>query len=110
MTMTKADLVDHVRSALWPSKTDCADVLEHVVDAIMDALERGEEVKLPGFGVFTVREKKARIGRNPRTGQSIALAARRVVVFKASPILKKALRAPAPGTPVVEQVTPARRP
>ena len=56
-----------------------------------ETLERGEKIKIPGFGVFNVRGKKARLGRNPNTGEKMEIASRRVVKFKPSGVLKKAL-------------------
>ena len=89
--MTKADVVESVCSKAGFSKKEGGEIVEMVFDAIKDTLERGERIKLSGFGNFTVREKKARIGRNPQTGQEIEISARRVLTFRPSQVLKNAL-------------------
>jgi len=89
MTVTKAELCEAVFliSNQHP-KTRMIEAVEMVFEALKETLERGENVKLTGFGVFTVRNKRTRTGRNPKTGEPMELAARRVVTFKASPLLK----------------------
>jgi len=91
--MTKTEIVDKVNGKLGFSKKDCADVVEILFEIIKDTLENGPEtkIKVSGFGNFVVRQKKARIGRNPHTGQSIEISARKVLTFKASQILKEAV-------------------
>ena len=59
--------------------------------SVVETLERGEKIKLSGFGNFVVREKKSRVGRNPQTGQEIEISARRVLTFRPSQVLKNAL-------------------
>lgn len=66
-----------------------AKYLDQVFEIIIEALEKGEKVKIHGFGNFSVRDKRARIGRNPKTREVVEIPARRVVTFKASPILRK---------------------
>ena len=68
-----------------------AEIVEMAFDTIKDTLERGEKIKLSGFGNFVVREKKSRVGRNPQTGQEIEISARRVLTFRPSQVLKNAL-------------------
>jgi len=91
--MTKTEIVDKVNEKLGFSKKDCADVVESLFEIIKDILENGMDtkIKISGFGNFVVRQKKARIGRNPHTGQSIEISARKVLTFKASQILKEAV-------------------
>ena len=91
--MTKTEIVDKVNEKLGFSKKDCADVVESLFEIIKDILENGldTKIKISGFGNFVVRQKKARIGRNPHTGQSIEISARKVLTFKASQILKEAV-------------------
>lgn len=89
--MTKADLVEAVHTKIGFSKKESADLVELIFDTIKDTLEHGEKIKVSGFGNFELRDKRARIGRNPQTGQAIAIAARRVLTFKPSQILKQAL-------------------
>jgi integration host factor subunit alpha len=74
------------------SKKDSARIVEHVFEIMKDNLTRGEKIKVSGFGSLDVREKKARKGRNPQTGEEILISARKVLTFKASQILKKALK------------------
>ena len=90
-TLTKADIVEGVHRRLGFSKKDSAEITEKVFEAIKKSLERGESVKLSGFGKFEVRQKRTRRGRNPQTGEEIEITARKVLSFKASQILRKAL-------------------
>ncbi|HDH97488.1 MAG TPA: integration host factor subunit alpha [Proteobacteria bacterium] len=95
--MTKADLVNAVYGRLGGlSKRETARLVDAVFDLIKEALKNGEKVKISGFGNFVVRYKKPRRGRNPRTGEPIEISARRVLVFKPSQILRKALREDVP--------------
>ena len=91
--MTKTEIVDKVNEKLGFSKKDCADVVETLFEIIKETLEKGPEtkIKISGFGNFVVRQKKSRIGRNPHTGESIEISARKVLTFKASQILKEAV-------------------
>jgi integration host factor subunit alpha len=91
LAMTKADVVDSVCSKAGFSKKESAEIVEMVFDTLKDTLERGEKIKLSGFGNFVVREKKSRVGRNPQTGQEIEISARRVLTFRPSQVLKNAL-------------------
>src|SRR5512140_3995705 len=68
-----------------------ADIIEVVFDALKETLERGDKIKISGFGNFQVRQKKARVGRNPQTGKEIEISARRVLTFRPSQVLKTAL-------------------
>ena len=68
-----------------------AEIVELVFDTIKETLEKGERIKISGFGNFLVRQKRPRIGRNPQTGQEIEISARKVLTFKPSQILKLAL-------------------
>ena len=90
--MTKNDIVQNVHDKLGFSKKDSAKMVEHVFEIMKDNLARGEKIKISGFGSFAVREKKARKGRNPQTGEEILISARKVLTFKASQILKKVLK------------------
>ena len=89
--MTKIDIIQDVYEKLGFSKKDSARVVESVFDIIKDSLTNGEKNKISGFGNFIVKEKKSRRGRNPQTGQEIAISARRVLTFKSSQVLRKAL-------------------
>ncbi len=89
--MTKADIVENVYEQVGFSKKESAEIVELVFDTIKRTLESGEKIKISGFGNFIVREKKARIGRNPQTGQEIEISARRVLTFRPSQVLKSAL-------------------
>lgn len=86
--MTKAGIVERIFEKVGFSKKDCQEVVETIFGTIKEALERGESVKLSGFGNLIVKEKKARRGRNPQTGEGITISSRRVVVFRPSQILK----------------------
>ena len=88
MTVTKLDLTRHLSDTVGLTARDCKAVVESFFDTIRSTLASGEDVKLSGFGNFTLRDKRARPGRNPRNGEPFEIAARRVVTFRASPLLK----------------------
>jgi integration host factor subunit alpha len=88
-TVTRADLCEAVYQKVGLSRTESAELVELVLAEIGDCLERGETVKLSSFGSFVVREKGQRIGRNPKTGEEVPIAPRRVLVFKPSAVLKQ---------------------
>ncbi len=90
--MTKADLVSSIYERVGYSKKESARIVESVFDIIKETLERGDKIKISGFGNFVVREKRARIGRNPQTNEEITIAARRVLTFKPSQVLRNALK------------------
>lgn len=87
--MTKADLVELIYERVGSSKKEAGDVVEAVFAIIKDSLCRGEKVKISGFGSFAVNHKRARRGRNPRTGVSITIDSRTVLSFKPSQVLKE---------------------
>jgi integration host factor subunit alpha len=89
--MTKADLVDKIHKSNGISKKDSFNMLEAVFSIMKDTLESGEKIKVAGFGNFEVTEKKDRKGRNPQTGETITISARRVLTFKPSMTLKQAI-------------------
>ena len=89
--MTKIDIIQDVYEKLGISKKDSAKIVESVFEIIKDSLARGEKIKISGFGNFSVKEKKSRRGRNPQTGNEIEISARRVLTFKSSQVLRKAL-------------------
>lgn len=91
MTVTKADIVDHVFEKVGFSKKEATEVVESIFDLVKSHLENGQKVKVSGFGTFVVHDKQPRRGRNPQTGDSIVIRGRRVLGFKASPVLKKSL-------------------
>jgi integration host factor subunit beta len=84
--MTKADLVEQVADAIGPgiTKKDCALVVEGLLNAIKYALSDHQHIEIRGFGTFKVRERKARMARNPRTGDRVHVPSRTVPVFKPS--------------------------
>jgi integration host factor subunit alpha len=90
--MTKADIVERVYEKVGGfSKKEAADAVESVFEVMKEALEGGHKMKISGFGNFLVRDKKARIGRNPQTGEEITISSRRVLTFKPSQVLKSVL-------------------
>jgi integration host factor subunit alpha len=89
--VTKADIVERLYERVGLPKQEVSDVVESLFELIKGRLEKGEKVKISGFGNFAVRQKQARRGRNPQTGETITLPGRRVMSFKASPLLKDAL-------------------
>ena len=91
MSITKADLVNLLNQKLGLPKKDCIQIVENFFSEISEALAKGEEVKLPGLGNFSVIHKKSRPGRNPRTGEAHIISERNVVSFKAGRKLRKSL-------------------
>lgn len=89
--MTKAEIAQFVHDRVGLSKKESGQIVEAVLDEVKKALESGEDVKISGFGHFMVRDKHARRGRNPKTGDDITISSRRVVTFRASQLLKQKL-------------------
>ncbi|MES2504574.1 MAG: integration host factor subunit alpha [Myxococcota bacterium] len=87
-TLTKADIANAISQKMGFSKTQCAVLVDKVFELIKDCLARGEEVKISSLGRFQVRQKNARRGRNPQTGEPLEISARKVVTFKSSPVLR----------------------
>ena len=89
--MTKADIVERIYEKVGFSKKEATDVVESIFEIIKGQLEQGEKVKISGFGNFVINAKRPRKGRNPQTGEEIVISGRRVLSFKPSPVLKKAI-------------------
>jgi|ERR1700716_179523 DNA-binding protein HU-beta len=90
-SMNKADLVDRIAGACSISKAQATTAIDTAVDSVTAALKKGDRVALIGFGTFSVSQRKARNGRNPQTGATIKIAARRVAKFTPGNELKKAV-------------------
>ena len=88
MTVTKAELVERLFTELGLNRREARELVEQFFEEIKHSLERGDEVRISGFGNFGVRDKRERPGRNPKTGKEIPITARRVVTFHASQKLK----------------------
>jgi integration host factor subunit alpha len=86
--MTKADIFEKVQEVIGLSKKESAEMVETVLAIMKSTLESGENLKISGFGSFIVKQKKDRRGRNPQTGESITIEARRILMFKPSGVLK----------------------
>lgn len=89
--MNKGEFVDAVAAKSDMSKTDAAAAVDAVLDSVTEALKKGDQVTLVGFGTFLVRKREARTGRNPRTGEPLEIAASNVPSFKAGKALKDAV-------------------
>ncbi|MDN7124189.1 integration host factor subunit alpha [Pseudidiomarina terrestris] len=89
MALTKAEMAEHLFEKFGINKRDAKDLVENFFEEIRKTLERGEEVKLSGFGNFELRTKNERPGRNPKTGEDIPISARRVVTFRPGQKLKQ---------------------
>jgi integration host factor subunit alpha len=87
-TLTRADLTEAVFNAVGLSRNESAQMVEDILEELSSALSRGESVKLSSFGTFQVRQKAQRVGRNPKTGDEVPIAPRRVLVFRPSHVLK----------------------
>ena len=91
MTLTKDVLVETIKDKVGYPVKEAKDILEIILEEIKQKLEEGKEVKISGFGKWTVKDKKTRPGRNPHTGEKIAISARRVVSFHPSDKLRDAV-------------------
>ena len=89
--MNKAELIDAVAAAADIEKSTATRAVQAVLDSVAGALKKGDSVVLAGFGTFVVKDRSARMGRNPKTGEEIKIAASRVPGFKAGKALKEAL-------------------
>ena len=87
-TMTRADLTEAVYHEVGLSRSESASLVESVLEEISETLATGEAVKISSFGSFSVREKAPRVGRNLKTGEEVTISPRRVLVFRASHVLK----------------------
>jgi integration host factor subunit alpha len=87
-TLTRMDLAEAVHTQVGLSRNESAALVESVLQHISDALVRGETVKISSFGTFSVRQKSARIGRNPKTGKEVPIHPRRVLTFRSSHLMK----------------------
>ncbi|MBB3993880.1 integration host factor subunit alpha [Sulfitobacter undariae] len=87
-TLTRMDLSEAVFREVGLSRNESAQLVETVLEEMSDALVRGEQVKISSFGTFSVRDKTARIGRNPKTGEEVPINPRRVLTFRPSHLMK----------------------
>jgi integration host factor subunit alpha len=92
-TLTRAGLAESIYAAVGLSRNESAALLESVLDRMKTALAEGDSIKISGFGTFSVRQKGRRIGRNPKTGLEVPILPRRVLIFRASQILREAVDA-----------------
>ena len=90
--MNKAELINEIAESASLTKKDATAALDATLKAITDSLAKGEDIALTGFGSFTVRERAAREGRNPQTGETVQIAASKVPAFKAGKALKDAVK------------------
>jgi integration host factor subunit alpha len=91
MTLTKIEIINMLNEKIGIPKIECSRIVESFFDIIKSELEKGSPVKISEFGKWTVNSKKARRGRNPQTGEDLTIEARKVVTFKASPVLRDAV-------------------
>ena len=87
-TLTRADLAESLHRQIGLSRAESASIVERILAHMCEALSKGENVKISGFGSFVLRDKGERIGRNPKTGVEVPIAPRRVLTFRASQMLR----------------------
>ncbi len=109
MAMTKADIVEALYQKVGFSKKEAADLVELVFDTLKATLAQGQKIKISGFGNFVVREKRSRVGRNPQTGESIEISARRVLTFRPSQVLRAEVNTSLEGKPIIPDSTRSGR-
>ncbi|MGY6549723.1 MAG: integration host factor subunit alpha [Roseinatronobacter sp.] len=88
-TLTRMDLTEAVFREVGLSRNESATLVDSVLKHVSDALTRGEQVKISSFGTFSVRDKNARVGRNPKTGEEVPISPRRVLTFRPSHLMKE---------------------
>jgi integration host factor subunit alpha len=87
-TLTRADLAESLHRNIGLSRAESSDLVESILGHLSNALVKGENVKISGFGSFLLRDKGARVGRNPKTGVEVSIAPRRVLTFRASQMVR----------------------
>ncbi len=92
-TLTRMDLSEAVFREVGLSRNESADLVETVLELMSSALVRGEQVKISSFGTFSIRDKNARVGRNPKTGEEVPITPRRVLTFRPSHLMKERVAA-----------------
>ena len=88
-TLTRADLADTINRKMGFSRAESLDLVEAILRLMCKSMSEGENVKISGFGTFVLRDKKERVGRNPKTGVEVPITPRRVLTFRASQLLKE---------------------
>lgn len=92
-TITRADVAETIYEEIGLSRKDSNDILDMILDEVVQELSKGNDVKLSSFGTFSLRDKKARSGRNPKTGVEAVISSRRVISFKPSQTMRKIINA-----------------
>ena len=92
-TVTRADVAETIYTEIGLSRKDSNDILDMILDEMTNELVKGNDVKLSSFGTFALRNKKARAGRNPKTGVEAVISPRRVISFKPSQTMRKIINA-----------------
>ena len=91
-TWTRNDIIESISDNVGLSLSDSSKIIEEIFEFILNELEKGDDVKISSFGTFTVRHKKSRIGRNPKTGVEVPITERNVVSFSSSNVLKSSFK------------------
>ena len=91
-TLTRNDLIEKINNKIGISLSDSSKIIEDLLEEIVLSLENGNDVKLSSFGTFSVKEKRERVGRNPKTGVEAKITARRVVTFHSSNLVRKRIK------------------
>ena len=91
-TCTRNDIIEAISDNVGLSLSDSSEIIEEIFEFILNELEKGDEVKISSFGTFSVRYKKSRIGRNPKTGVEVPITERNVVTFSSSNVLKSSFK------------------
>lgn len=87
-SVTRADLSEAIHNEIGLSRAECSDLVQSVLNHMVDAIAKGNNVKISGFGTFVLRDKPARVGRNPMTGVEVPILPRRVLTFRPSPKMR----------------------
>jgi integration host factor subunit alpha len=97
-TLTRADLTETLHRDVGLSRTESAEMVNSIFDYVAEELVRGNSVKLSSFGTFMLRDKRLRMGRNPKTGEEVPITPRRVLVFRPSQVMKNLVNGLEPGS------------
>ena len=91
-TWTRNDIIESISDSVGLSQSDSSLIIEEIIEFILKELEKGDDVKISSFGTFSVRHKRSRIGRNPKTGVEVPITERNVVTFSSSNVLKSSFK------------------
>lgn len=106
-TLTKADLIEEVLRVTELPRKESETIVETIFESIIDALQKGDKIEIRGFGSFRTRQRRGRVGRNPKTGEKVEVPAKKIPFFKPSKELKDFVNTSEPAAPPTSEAPPA---